>query len=1690
MKSTKRKVRGLKNFSLTLLFLILFYPFAYSLNINNGEYTNGFLPVQINLEMTPNACSTNLEPGVDGAFLPRLYDEFILSYISQLPFNFLEPESKKVITRGVFDFCSYLVDRELIPRFLSGFHIEEGEQSRPDSDDNINEQYQNYLQDLRNSGVPFADSSEIVRTFSSEGQKVVQYIQQGGNGVVFLYKFLNSNSEVSDYIYGSYTCDESENLKNIEVYKYIPDKGVGRYALNIEKNKEGYKLIYEMGTGNNTIRKTIKIENYEEGDFDNNGLDDVKFDILGMDEHEKVNEAYHIELDDFSFAEGEFLGVLQKKVLGITDLSQVGVTYTRYIPEDDATVILEYSGLAKPKDSENKFNKPRVTYIKNISPQNLLQISFKSPTQILREDMNGQLGKEILQIFNARKDDINDYSIKLATEDEVYSFSSVKDREGKTKKILNYYHSPEENEQTKLYEEKACTYYLDSNFDISLDLDSNFNILEKKAKQFMKNSNPVAETTYTIEKDKENNLIVTRESYASKEGGIKEIRISKVKIDGTLQEIISSSKELEEIFSRKDLYSQLKMKADCLLRIDKDNKVNFISGYAMENEDGVWMPIENEAKDLILSSANKLGAEIDRNILEKVDNETIGITWDGSKLTQIKIFSSWIQKKFFQYGEPWLFKIYEYSTPSSGEFERVGVGEISSNGSSFQPLFYLKQKEEGRFEVEYDLGTETPLLSQLLKYTNQTKKFEKNGVVRITLMQDAYNIWNELKLGKAGDSSMLTQIENLWLNYIEVLKDEGKRIGFEVEIVKTEEREKREVPVVVEIRKVDVPVKEILEISVDEKIAKDEEYIKDRGSANDKLLDRIVINRKYGDSVIEKTIAFSYPGEVSLVDWALLYWTQYKIFKGAYNLMVNWSSFAFDNLGRFRIYDEPQIRSALIRKFLPYVDPETVRASDKDTSLINMLLSAKYVDLDEVKKEINEMDGIWLEREKIDDRFNVREHRGINQDISSLKEALDELINYCQSNYLLPLVNEVPGSGYKIKWGDFIKTLADKKVVEVYGVDGKITEVNNLEPGNYTLVTSNKIAIELNMTDKGVDKVSISDPTAGEIITFTPEGVTHISMGELGRIIQIWKKTTQNEETQDEEDFGSLEDFLIFIYQFVNNDSNFNLDLNVNGEKLEERGVDIYDLIAHMELTGIDLPKFSQRKQILQHYGFNFISQYDTFMKLANLVKTCTVVDNLADGGDLQQLKANLWNEVAAVALDIFGGIGKWILDRAGIVTGESGSDKGVVCEIPLDTVYLNQGNVNLYLNGAAYIGFSNPLKTKIKFDEDSFKKWVKTLLGDKVTESELDYLWEAYDYFKPAKFYKFLREDPNYVEEFKAYYRQENIKINPQLYKQLTFPQPGDDWPAMSGQMVLVEQALKIKWSHIISAALITASYIATPYLAPAVQASVSGLLQALKVPAVVAGKIGNIASELVVAGLNAVKISAQFVPFTAAMMLRQGATPLDWFNQLGDQILTNAIYSFLFGMVFNPSLLGSEYGVLPAIGKLGKGLGKLGEKLDGPSLLRHIGAGTLKGLGKAWYWTFNYGDELTKLIIGTEMKNGVEVARTTLRNPRYVFYLYLAESTLEEGLIPSIVNWQLRTSTKPGVSDISGSRKILASLARSQMLCTENAGNIAEMTDPLESPFFAFLFKPFVNQMLEKYNQGELDDYMINLVTFLYEN
>jgi len=1154
-----------------------------------------------NQTINEEVLDSELEPSF--SYLSPVFNS-TLSYISQVSFAFSDPDNpQSAIHMPLFDFSSYLVNDNFIPRFLlQGIPLEvyKGDIIPPAVDpisEEIYVRYQRHLDFLSSLGVQFYNPGEepvsYVRTIDrssldSSTPVVIQYLQKGydqdGNEVIaFLYKFLNPELEISDYVYGSYKYDNEGNLNYIDIYKYEPLlKKEVRYLLNISKTENGYTAVYKLGD----ISKKTAVENYQAGDFNGNKFEDAKFDIVGYT-NGKPTEAYHIELDDYSPGFGEYLGVFQVKAQGINDLSQLGFTYTRYLPEKNAEIILNYSGLADPQHAGNQFNFPDISYVKNTSEGKLI-LSFKSPQEILRKDMDFALGDKIIEIFNQHKNEI-DYSIKLVEEENgnrtVYNFLSFQNGSGEKTYWLTKYENVVEKSSIK---EVATTYEVDSSLAENFGFSLNF---KEEAERFIQTQENklLAETTYETRINGDD-IEFKKESFGEKGDGTREWQSSTLVIGGIPQEISQMLSEgrareaVEKVLSKEKLEPYMKQKKGYLLKVTEDGEISFFSGYAMErSEGGEWLPASG---NMLLQDLNaftsKAGIDVPSDILSKIEsdpyNEIVGFIYDHEKssFSLLKSFGPFDQRSFTLFGKPWCFKIEEYNENVLDKYERRGMAQITVDGK-FVPLFYLKKIGEGKFEVERDLETEAPLLFELLRYTGKMEEFNETGEVEIALMQEVYDIWENLNLGKAGDSSLLNQIKDQWPPYIELLENEGKRAGFTVEVVAAKKEGEKEVPTVIKIHKIETEYpKEVLEVSVDKGVA----------SSNGTLLNREVIKLKQGEAVIEENIVFNYIDE-SLEDRALFSYLQYKLFGGMNNFSSSNFVFTFDNLGRLRRYicysDEDDMkaeaasREAPLEIFLPYINPLAIGASQQDQALRDKLLAEKF-NLEDAIAYLEEREGLWLERDDENKPFNIREvvdrdgDGVVGDPIEVVPELTQRGLELGSLNSWNLLWDYIYPTEVK-SWEDFLEAAINAdKINVIYNSGTVITDINEvkdengkLKPGTYTftLQPENIPLLGLDVDSEGVKGVNFID--SQENMVFTPQSITYVFPNGEDQDMRVWERNG----TVEKEVFDSPEEFRRYLSEIQSSMENFTLKTDLNGRKLEEKGVDISDLLLTMRLTGI-----------------------------------------------------------------------------------------------------------------------------------------------------------------------------------------------------------------------------------------------------------------------------------------------------------------------------------------------------------------------------------------------------------------------------------------------------------------------------------------------------------------------------------------
>lgn len=1121
---------------------------------------------------------------------------------------------------------------------------------------------------------------------------------------------------------------------------------------------------------------------------------------------------------------------------------------------------------------------------------------------------------------------------------------------------------------------------------------------------------------------------------------------------------------------------------------------------------------------------------------------------------------------------------------SLNEVQRIGVGFMGKDGQIIKPVFYIHKESEVKDgkEKTYYILTEpvlpkVPYLGQLLEKVgkltgiNKLQEFENAEVIEINIMDDLYQRWDELAFGRSPSGvTLLGEIERAWNGYIRLLENEGKRAGYSVEydegskLLKITKGRK-----LTREKRLDVLVEgnnsKRMRITVTAEGTPYEEAI-------------LFINPDFAGDV-PSDLNYDY------TEFLAQYYASRKLGNIEDFTFYIDHEFIFDNLKRLRKYIYyGRIQNMPREVFIPYIDPSNfnfLNPDDLDSDAVySRVLDKNLIDnQQEIEETISELKrdkfsvlrGLYLKRDWPGDPFTteMEDPAIITELLGGWDRYIPSIFEYFKEFLSLP-------EGESLKWNEFLKKVVASKNYDLKHVykdsAGNEKEKIIVDPGD--------IPEELSETNGRYEVVAkFFDDSLGNFLT----GQKLLSYSSTGGnpIITLYGGPSHPVESYKFIN-GRIEirarDTLryppgLYVYRYsqgtLNSYSEFeNLvttaplreDVVFQGgidlEKASEYGVDITKLIPEQGINPVGGNSDASTK-IASNAGKALFQMMATFYSYYGLWKTVGEINDL--GEEYEELKPTIAQEAEEVLLDYFSQAGDFILQIADIVaeyTGKGEEERGVAKRIPITHVYMLHSSMDILFKpdpqqpsqvstGRAFNAVlkSSPI-TKDSFTREKFENWVRLMLGDKITDDGVQFLANAYSYLvgfdgntpeygsHPYLFYNLLRgntppsglgEELNRIAW--ALWSQAYID-HPELYhsevfKQLTFPLPGDDWIARDGQLNLKREEIRITWSHILSALATVASFAIPPAALMArigVWSATTGLriAEAVNLGARGANIISKIlsggAQVLLAAPLGAFRNAVAFVPFTTIMSLQQntasiGDWAVNWFNGLGGQMLFNALYSYAFGMVFNPSFLGVEIGVGPMFEKIFRGvgssfeltgnlLGRLGGIMNNSTSFFLTAVGDLiestgrifRGIRYPFNWmgyAFNYGDHFAKWFMGSVKTSAGEIARAWFNNPRYWAYMYLTETVMEEELIPAALNWQLKEGLRPERTHLGGSRVPIATLARAQILNTETIGNIAEMTDPVETVFSLGLTVPFYGLFMDKIKEGKFFEFIWDLLT-----
>lgn len=217
----------------------------------------------------------------------------------------------------------------------------------------------------------------------------------------------------------------------------------------------------------------------------------------------------------------------------------------------------------------------------------------------------------------------------------------------------------------------------------------------------------------------------------------------------------------------------------------------------------------------------------------------------------------------------------------------------------------------------------------------------------------------------------------------------------------------------------------------------------------------------------------------------------------------------------------------------------------------------------------------------------------------------------------------------------------------------------------------------------------------------------------------------------------------------------------------------------------------------------------------------------------------------------------------------------------------------------------------------------------------------------------------------------------------------------------------------------------------------------------------------------IGASRGALSFNIFTYFMMknqLGENFSFLDYFNNMGKQFMTGLLYSLIFGLTFNPRILGVDAAPLvtlptKAIERFGEALGRIFPQIPRTSA-------RITRLGQVLTKIAGLPNKMAELIIGRH-PNPSYLRLTS--NLRYHLYFYLTEVVMEEEVIPAAIS--LKFDRESGLSDLDPWPRQLSRLktfAYARLRDTEVYGSLAELLDPLEDPISLLLIGPEIAQLL----------------------
>ncbi|MCX5656638.1 MAG: hypothetical protein NTZ48_00145, partial [Candidatus Omnitrophica bacterium] len=726
------------------------------------------------------------------------------------------------------------------------------------------------------------DISRVYVGKNAQGETVIAAVQyltryqnsRGENQFAFSYIFPTASD--SSYVCGFYTTDEKGGLKEMKVFDGFPELQTDSeswlpvnsvFSANLTDKSSGYNLIYTENIGGKERNLNINVKDYTEVSGDN-----VSFNI-NVNKNMPDERAYHVAKDHY--LNGLYAGEYWVKIENLSGSDRFTSTYHLDLPGGSTIDLLSGPNnfvegqTAKEIETGTERWKPYVQYVKNTSDGAIMGLSFLSPVEISRADMQSDnFLEQLIGIISERNsaNNFTNFNFTFSTEDattdtsKVYTFKYFPgDANTPSENTISCYSAS--NAGGKFSE---CSKIYNLTSDVSYEIVNQFlrgdNSIEPFLMQNMSNGTFRGSTEYIWEKQEvaggEALITLTKNTVVKKEDGSIVADVSRWSLpynkvyEGILNGEVADPNFSETFVQQQIQDEALTSKTRMHLETDSSGAIIAATGTALkkinESQEGGtasnwWWSNDPDTLRLVLDKMKEVSGvtNLEDYFLPSYFadiNDSVGFVIDtvGNKFIDLEYIKNGVEGvvkavdnsiALSALGLKGYFLIREYDY-CSGILNRTGVTLLNEDGSMGTPLFYIQEDMTKRIEgssyefiVTKPMQYSIPTLAKLLEFVGKSSAYERGEVVEIDFMNTLYQYWSDINGGYAStgvapkSGSMMEQIEKSWKGYVDLLQHEAERAGYSIKIADADIND-RGIPLKLSIQKGTIEAQKILKVSV------------------------------------------------------------------------------------------------------------------------------------------------------------------------------------------------------------------------------------------------------------------------------------------------------------------------------------------------------------------------------------------------------------------------------------------------------------------------------------------------------------------------------------------------------------------------------------------------------------------------------------------------------------------------------------------------------------------------------------------------------------------------------------------------------------------------------------------------------------------------------------------------------------